>query len=64
MLISSKRKLEVFFGRIEKKPNPKSELKILIKFEEFLEKLSILKISFSTEINMSTYLQFQFIFGC
>ncbi len=44
--------------------NPKPELKILIKFQEFLEKLSISKMLFSTEINISTYLQFQFNFGC
>ena len=64
MLISSKRKLEVFFGRIEKKPNPKLELNMQEKFREFLEKLSISKIPFSTEINISTYLQNEFIFGC
>lgn len=52
MLISSKRKLEVFFGCVEKKPNPKLESKILIKFREFLEKLSISKIPFSTNINI------------
>ncbi len=34
------------------------------KFREFLEKLSIQKILFSTEINISTYLQNEFIFGC
>lgn len=34
------------------------------KFREFLEKLSISKIPFSTEINISTYLQNQFNFGC
>lgn len=64
MLISSKRKLEVFFGCVEKKPNPKPELNMQEKFQEFLEKLSILKIAFSTEINISTYLQNEFIFGC
>jgi len=52
MLISSKRKLEVFFGCVKKKPNPKLEFKILTKFHEFLEKLSISKTSFSTEINI------------
>jgi len=52
MLISSKRKLEVFFGCVEKKPNPKLESKILIKFREFLEKLSISKMPFSTNINI------------
>lgn len=34
------------------------------KFREFLEKLSISKMTFSTEINISTYLQNEFIFGC
>jgi hypothetical protein len=52
LLISSDRKLEVFFGRVIKKPNPKPESKNLIKFEEFLEKLSISKMPFSTNINI------------
>jgi hypothetical protein len=52
LLISSDRKLEVFFGCVEKKPNPKPESKILIKFHEFLEKLSISKMPFSTNINI------------
>ena len=64
MLISSDRKLEVFFGCVIKKPNPKPESKILIKFDEFLEKLSISKMSFSTNFNIWTYLQNEFIFGC
>ena len=64
MLISSDRKLEVFFGGVIKKPNPKPESKNLIKFEEFLEKLSISKMPFSTNINIWTYLQNEFIFGC
>ena len=64
MLISSKRKLEVFFGCLEKIPNPKLELNMQEKFREFLEKLSISKMLFSTEINISTYLQNEFIFGC
>jgi len=64
MLISSKRKLEVFFGCFEKFHNPKLEFNMQEKFREFLEKLSISKIPFSTEINISTYLQNQFIFGC
>lgn len=34
------------------------------KFHEFLEKLSISKMTFSTEINISTYLQNELIFGC
>jgi hypothetical protein len=34
------------------------------KFQEFLEKLSILKKLFSTEMNISTYLQNELIFGC
>jgi hypothetical protein len=45
-------------------PNPKEELNIQEKFREFLEKLSISKIPFSTEINISTYLQNQIKFGC
>lgn len=64
MLISSKRKLEVFFGCFKKILNPKLELNMQEKFHEFLEKLSISKIPFSTEINISTYLQNEFIFGC
>ena len=64
MLISWDRKLEVFFGCVKKKPNPKLQLEILIKFHEFLEKLSISKIPFSTNINIWTYLQNEFIFGC
>ena len=64
MLISSKRKLEVFFGCLRKMLNPKRDLNMQEKFREFLEKLSILKIPFSTQINISTYLQNEFIFGC
>lgn len=64
MLISSKRKLEVFFGCLQKFHNPKLELNMQEKFREFLEKLSISKIPFSTTINMLTYLQNQFTFGC
>ncbi|GAA3723221.1 hypothetical protein GCM10022422_00070 [Flavobacterium ginsengisoli] len=64
MLISSKRKLEVFFGCLRKMLNPKRDLNMQEKFREFLEKLSILKIPFSTQINISTYLQNQFKFGC
>ena len=64
MLISSKRKLELFFGYLRKMLNPKSVLNTQEKFREFLEKLSIPKMSFSTEINISTYLQNEFIFGC
>jgi len=64
MLISSKRKLEVFFGYFRKILNPKLDLNMQEKFREFLEKLSISKIPFSTEINISTYLQNQFNFGC
>lgn len=52
MLISSKRKLEVFFGCFEKILNPKPELNMQEKFREFLEKLSISKIPFSTTINI------------
>lgn len=33
------------------------------KFQEFLEKLSILKMLFSTEMNISTYLQNESNFG-
>ena len=64
MLISSDRKLEVFFGCVEKKPNPKPGWNNLIKFDEFLEKLSISKMPFSTNINMWTYLQNESILGC
>ncbi len=64
MLISSKRKLEVFFGCLEKFHNPKLEFNMQEKFREFLEKLSISKIPFSTTMNISTYLQNQFNFGC
>ena len=64
MLISSKRKLEVFFGCFEKFHNPKVEFNMQEKFREFLEKLSISKIPFSTTMNISTYLQNQFNFGC
>ncbi len=64
MLISSKRKLEVFFGCFRKILNPKSKLNMQEKFHEFLEKLSISKIPFSTTMNISTYLQNEFIFGC
>ena len=64
MLISWDRKLEVFFGCVEKKPNPKPEWNNLIKFEEFLEKLSISKMPFSTKINIWTYLQNELLFGC
>ncbi|SFC54986.1 hypothetical protein SAMN05216297_101222 [Flavobacterium phragmitis] len=64
MLISSKRKLELFFGCLRKILNPKLELNMQEKFREFLEKLSISKIPFSTTINMLTYLQNQFTFGC
>lgn len=64
MLISSKRKLEVFFGYFRKILNPKLELNMQEKFSEFLEKLSISKISFSTTMNISTYLQNEFNFGC
>jgi hypothetical protein len=64
MLISSKRKLELFFGYLRKMLNPKRDLNMQEKFREFLEKLSIPKIPFSTEINISTYLQNQFTFGC
>ncbi|MBZ4043586.1 hypothetical protein [Flavobacterium hibisci] len=34
------------------------------KFQEFLEKLSILKMPFSTQMNLSTYLQNESNFGC
>jgi hypothetical protein len=37
---------------MEKNPNPKLELKILIKFDEFLEKLSISKMQFSTKFKL------------
>lgn len=64
MLISSKRKLEVFFGCFQKFHNQKPKLIMQEKFHEFLEKLSISKIPFSTTINISTYLQNQLKFGC
>ncbi|MFD1603214.1 hypothetical protein ACFSJW_13175 [Flavobacterium artemisiae] len=64
MLISSKRKLELFFGYLRKMLNPKPDLNMQEKFREFLEKLSISKIPFSTEINISTYLQNEVKFGC
>ncbi len=44
--------------------NPKRKFKMQEKFQEFLEKLSISKMLFSTEINLSTYLQNESIFGC
>ncbi|GGF26500.1 hypothetical protein [Flavobacterium limi] len=62
MLITIKRKLEVFFGCLEKILNPKPKLNMQEKFHEFLEKLSISKLPFSTEINISTYLQNTFNF--
>ncbi|MFB9106985.1 hypothetical protein [Flavobacterium gyeonganense] len=34
------------------------------KFQEFLEKLLILKMPFSTKMNISTYLQNESISGC
>lgn len=52
MLISSDRKLEVFFGCVEKKPNPKLESNMQEKFHEFLEKLSISKMPFSTNTSI------------
>ena len=64
MLISSDRKLEVFFGCVEKKPNAKLESNMQEKFHEFLEKLSISKMPFSTNTSIWTYLQNEFIFGC
>lgn len=64
MLISQYRKSEVFFGCVEKKPNPKPEWNNLIKFDEFLEKLSIPKMPFSTKFTLWSYLQNEFIFGC
>ena len=64
MLISSDRILEVFFGCVEKKPNPKPGWNNLIKFDEFLEKLSISKMLFSTKTNLWTYLQIECVFGC
>jgi hypothetical protein len=48
MFITLDRILEVFFGKQNKISNPKPTLEIQIKFGEFLEKLSILKIGFST----------------
>jgi hypothetical protein len=48
MFITLDRILEVFYVCKQKISNPKLILEIQIKFGEFLEKLSILKISFST----------------
>jgi len=64
MFITLNRFLEVFWICKQNLSNPKPIFKIQIKFEEFLEKLSISKIRFSTTINMSTYLQKQIIFSC
>lgn len=64
MFITLNRILEFFCNRKQKISNPKLIFKIQIKFQEFLEKLSISKIPFSTIINLSTYLQKQFIFSC
>ncbi|CAD0003776.1 hypothetical protein FLAT13_01855 [Flavobacterium salmonis] len=64
MLISSDRKLEVFFGCLKKIRNPKLKFKMQEKFHEFLEKLSISKLPFSTIIHISTYLQNELKFGC
>jgi len=49
MFITLKRILEVFLVCLKKLCNPKPIFKNLIKFEEFLEKLSILEIGFSTK---------------
>ncbi|PVX45877.1 hypothetical protein C8C85_1686 [Flavobacterium sp. 103] len=48
MFITLDRILEVFWVCKQKISNPKPIFKIQIKFDEFLEKLSILKIGFST----------------
>lgn len=48
MFITLDRILEVFCVCKQKISNPKPILEIQIKFTEFLEKLSILKIGFST----------------
>ncbi len=49
MFITLDRILEVFYVCKQKISNPKLILEIQIKFAEFLEKLSILKIRFSTK---------------
>jgi hypothetical protein len=49
MFITLDRILEVFYVCKQKISNPKLIFKIQIKFDEFLEKLSILKIGFSTK---------------
>lgn len=49
MFITLDRILEVFYVCTQKISNPKLILEIQIKFGEFLEKLSILKIRFSTK---------------
>ena len=43
---------------MNKNPNPKSLFKNLKKFDEFLEKLSVVRPTLLTEINRLTYLQF------
>ena len=48
MFITLDRILEVFYVCKQKISNPKPILEIQIKFGEFLEKLLILKIGFST----------------
>ena len=48
MFITLDRILEVFWVCKQKISNPKPIFKIQIKFEEFLEKLSILKFDFLT----------------
>jgi len=48
MFITLNRFLEVFFICKEKISNPKLIFKIQIKFQEFLEKLSILNFTFLT----------------
>ena len=49
MFITLDRILEVFYVCKQKISNPKLILEIQIKFGEFLEKLSILKIGFLTK---------------
>ena len=53
MFITLDRFLEVFYVCKQKISNPKLILEIQIKFDEFLEKLSILKTVFSTR-NLKT----------
>ena len=58
MFITLDRISELFFGCVAEICNPKPEPENLIKFDEFLEKLSRTAHALSTEFNNVTYLQF------